>query len=68
MKNPRKSQKARYSDIMSSYTEDERKIFWSAGGEVYRGEYIDPNDEKAFQSKKEVDDFKKELVKFWEHM
>ena len=60
MKNPRKSAKARYSDIMSSYTEDEREIFWSAGGEVYRGEYINPNDEKAFQTKKEVDDFKTE--------
>ena len=53
---------------MSSYTEDEREIFWSAGGEVYRGEYINPNDEKAFQTKKEVDDFKTELVKFWENM
>ena len=33
-----------------------------------RGEYINPNDEKAFQTKKEVDDFKTELVKFWENM
>ena len=52
MKSPRKSAKARYSDIMSSYTEGEREIFWSAGGEIYRGEYMNPNDERAFQSKK----------------
>ncbi|HEN9012847.1 TPA: hypothetical protein ACGWER_001738 [Streptococcus agalactiae] len=44
--------KADYSAMMLSLPEDER-----GSGREYRHFYVDENDEKTFNSEKEVDDF-----------
>ena len=49
--NKNKINKVTYGEVMSLEENKSQTSF------IYRGQYVDPNDNNAFQSKKEVDEY-----------